>query len=115
MNYKDQLKDKRWFEFRQKAFKHYEGCGCVGCGDYSNEGLHEIHHIRYISGLMAWEYDFKDVVPLCRGCHQYYHDTKNRLENLITNNSLFNPMDFIKIVDLFEIELIKFKKSIGGF
>lgn len=109
MNYSEQLKTEQWKIFRNKVFNHYKGCGCIGCGDYSNEGKHEIHHLRYIKGRKAWEYDMKDVVPLCRGCHDLYHKTRERLENLLTENTILYPMDFIVIVDMFEKELNKFK------
>ena len=114
MTYKEQLKDQRWLDFRNKAFKFYEGCGCVGCGDYSNKEKHEIHHIRYIKGRMAWEYEMKDVIPLCRGCHELYHKTTEKLTKLVEDHCLMFPMDFIKVVDLFEIEINKLKQRTNG-
>lgn len=114
MTYKEQLKTKEWQLFRVRVFNHYRDCGCLGCGDYSNEGKHEVHHLRYINGRKAWQYEMKDVVPLCRGCHELYHQTKIRLENIITEHTVLFPMDFIKIVDLFEKELETFKTKTHG-
>ena len=102
MTYSDQLKDPRWFAFKEKVYKHYENCGCHGCGDYDREGTHEIHHVRYISGRMAWEYDIKDVIPLCRGCHQGFHDNKKRLEEILSNHRLLYTTDFKVILDKLE-------------
>ena len=115
MTYKEQLKDQRWFDFRKKVFEHYRGCGCVGCGDYSNEGLHNIHHLLYKKGAMAWEYDLNEVVPLCNSCHEQFHETQQRLNKLIQHRLLLNPMDFMRIVDLFEKQLNDFKKLIGYY
>lgn len=115
MDYKDQLKDQRWFDFKKKAYEHYRQCGCIGCGDYSNDGTHEIHHLKYIKGRMAWEYELSDVAPLCRGCHQAYHDNRKRLDDLLCDFNLLYPMDFKEIINLFEKELNKFKNRYGTF
>ena len=37
----------------------------------------EVHHITYIQGRKAWEYQDYFLVTLCRDCHQKEHDNQN--------------------------------------
>lgn len=70
--YSKQLKDKRWFAFREKVFKK-KGRFCEICG--STENL-QVHHKKYRYPLLAWEYKMKDVMVLCRRCHAEIHGIK---------------------------------------
>lgn len=70
IKYSEQLKDKRWKIFRSAALAYYHN-RCVCCG--SKENL-QVHHMKYRKGRYAWEYNFDDVVVLCRDCHRKEHD-----------------------------------------
>lgn len=72
MNYREQLENQLWLEKRSVILKrdHYT---CRSCG--SKENLH-IHHLNYIKGRFAWEYEDKDLVTLCRECHEKNHKDK---------------------------------------
>ena len=71
IDYKDQLKDPRWFEFRKKVF-NIRGYKCEKCGSTFNL---QVHHPKYSDDKRyAWEYDVKDVIVLCRACHIKEHN-----------------------------------------
>lgn len=69
MPYKEQLKDKRWFDFREHVF-NCKGRKCEICG--STEFL-QVHHLRYKKKHYAWEYKVHDMQVLCRRCHTKIH------------------------------------------
>lgn len=68
--YSEQLKDPRWFAFREKVFK-VRGRKCEHCG--STVWL-QVHHPKYKYGRKAWEYSTDEVVVLCRECHKKEHN-----------------------------------------
>lgn len=67
--YKEQLKDKRWLDFREHVF-NCKGRKCEICG--STEFL-QVHHLRYKKKHYAWEYKVHDMQVLCRRCHKKIH------------------------------------------
>lgn len=67
--YKEQLKDKRWFEFREHVF-NCKGRRCEICG--STDFL-QVHHLRYKKKHYAWEYKVHDMQVLCGRCHKKIH------------------------------------------
>lgn len=69
LSYDNQLKTKEWKDKRVHIFK-LKGHKCSICGVTHN---HQIHHLRYISGHLAWEYDDKDLIVVCKQCHQRIH------------------------------------------
>lgn len=69
MPYKEQLKDKRWLDFREHVF-NCKGRKCEICG--STEFL-QVHHLRYKKKHYAWEYKVHDMQVLCRRCHKKIH------------------------------------------
>ena len=74
VSYKEQLKDRRWEEFREKV-KFIRGYKCEKCG---SQKILQVHHKRYKRGLKAWEYDIKDLIVLCRDCHEKAHNIKRK-------------------------------------
>ena len=70
--YYEQLKDKRWYAFRNFVFI-VRGGKCEKCG--SAEKLN-IHHLHYVPGRKAWEYTCNDVQVLCKKCHKEEHAAK---------------------------------------
>lgn len=67
--YKEQLRDKRWLEFRAKVLKKHHN-KCSVCGAEHNL---QVHHLRYKKWHYAWEYRYKDVTVLCVNCHEKTH------------------------------------------
>ena len=71
MNYKEKLKDKRWKARRLEIILSANG-KCELCG-HSNINHLVVHHKEYISGLLAWEYENKYLMCLCKSCHFTVH------------------------------------------
>lgn len=69
LSYDNQLKTKEWKDKRVHIFK-LKGHKCSICGVTHNL---QIHHLRYISRHLAWEYDDKDLIVVCKQCHQRIH------------------------------------------
>jgi len=72
INYKDQLKDKRWKKLANKIRKR-DNYTCQKCG--SHEHL-QVHHKKYIKNRLAWEYDDSNLITLCSDCHKKIHNIK---------------------------------------
>lgn len=70
LSYENQLKTKEWKEKRRHIFKT-RGRKCSVCG--TTAGILQIHHLRYLSGHLAWEYEDKDLIVVCKHCHQRLH------------------------------------------
>ena len=77
MSYADLLKDPRW---QRKRLEVLEAAGwkCSSC-DESTRELH-VHHKRYIKGKMPWEYEWEDLIVLCKPCHDRWHKNLSDLE-----------------------------------
>lgn len=67
--YRLQLQDKRWFNFRRQVL-NYRGHICERCGETHNL---QVHHREYQPQRYAWEYKMKDVIVLCKHCHEKAH------------------------------------------
>lgn len=69
MPYDEQIHDARWKAFRTFIFavrgKKCEICGCT-------DRL-QVHHPKYKSGKLAWEYTCNEVMVVCRTCHEKIH------------------------------------------
>lgn len=71
MPYKQQLKTKEWQYFRLYVIIS-KGSKCDLC-DYSNIKYLQVHHKVYKKGLMAWQYELKDMMVVCKKCHKKIH------------------------------------------
>lgn len=67
--YEKQLQDNRWKKFREKILD-IRGRKCEMCGSVHNL---QVHHIKYIYGLYAWEYSQDELLVLCENCHKAEH------------------------------------------
>lgn len=70
MLYTEQLKDERWLKKRKEVMDK-KGYICAKCG--SRYGL-QVHHLKYKSGKMAWEYPMSNFIVLCEKCHKEIHN-----------------------------------------
>lgn len=68
--YSENLKDPRWQKKRLEIMQR-DNFTCQCCGDESTE-LH-VHHKRYSSQLMVWEYDESELTTICKHCHKFIH------------------------------------------
>lgn len=99
MDYKEQLKDKRWKILSEKV-KDYYDFTCCGCGN--NKDLH-VHHKRYYKNRMAWEYEISDLVCLCSSCHLTFHENLEKFNKIITDYRLYYSYEFEQILKVVEL------------
>lgn len=69
--YDQQLEDKRW-KLKSDNIRIRDKHECRLCG--AKKTQLDVHHIRYIYGREAWDYDDGDLVTLCHKCHEEIHD-----------------------------------------
>ncbi len=64
---------KEWKEMRLAAIEH-AGDLCEACGRTAKSGaVLQLHHKKYIRGMLPWEYSFAELSVLCKGCHAEIH------------------------------------------
>jgi hypothetical protein len=68
--YNELLKSYEWSMRRLEIILLY-GIKCSNCGNKKNL---EVHHKVYVENLVPWNYHFRDLITLCRNCHQITHD-----------------------------------------
>jgi len=61
-----------WKEFRQSIIES-DGHKCSICGANGDGVVLQVHHKKYISGRLPWDYASKDCMTLCRSCHASEH------------------------------------------
>lgn len=66
------LKSPRW-KFKKKNILARDRYRCVKCGGI---GVLHVHHLKY-SGTYPWEAKDKDLITLCKRCHEDIHKIKN--------------------------------------
>ena len=76
MTYKQQLADPRW-QKRRLTMLDAAGWACRNCHSVVTQ-LH-VHHIRYVKGRMAWEYQDHELEVLCADCHGAEHEFQEEL------------------------------------
>lgn len=69
MNYSDKLQDPRWQEIRDRILLR-DWNECQRCE--STENLH-VHHKCYVVGKEPWEYNYSQLITLCKNCHESAH------------------------------------------
>lgn len=69
--YEQQLDDVRW-KFKADNIRIRDKHECRLCG--AKKVQLDVHHIRYIYGREAWDYDDGDLVTLCHKCYEELHD-----------------------------------------
>lgn len=69
--YEQQLDDTRW-KLKAENIRIRDKHTCRICG--AKHKQLDVHHIRYIYGREAWDYDDGDLVTLCHNCHEELHD-----------------------------------------
>lgn len=80
------LKSKEWHRKRMKILRR-DKFTCQLCKSTDLE-LH-VHHKLYIDGRKPWEYGDKQLVTLCKSCHEITHKTE--IIPVYKNSSLVKP------------------------
>lgn len=70
MTYQEQIKSPKW-QKRRLEILNRDKFTCQICGDKESE-LH-VHHIAYLKGRMAWDYNDKLLATVCSECHDSIH------------------------------------------
>lgn len=76
-NYKKLLKDNRWKK-RSAEIKLRDNFECQMCGT-SSLPLN-VHHLKYVYGLLPWEYGDEFLITICSPCHESNHDIFSNIE-----------------------------------
>lgn len=70
---KNSYKSSKWYSLRASILQRDNFC-CAQCHrQFSSDKLH-VHHLHYIEGRKAWEYQENELITLCRGCHAQEHE-----------------------------------------
>lgn len=93
MDYGELLKDPRWQRKRLETMQS-DRFTCQMC--FSSDKPLNVHHKKYISGAMPWEYDTKDLITLCEDCYAKYHRDKKKTEIII--DTLVDVSEHLKYI-----------------
>lgn len=63
---------KEWSYLRDRVIER-DGHRCVRCKRTDYEVELQVHHIHYVKGKMAWDYQLAELETLCKGCHAQEH------------------------------------------
>lgn len=72
--YQKLLRDPRWQRKRLEIMQR-DNWACVHCGDSTSEL--NVHHNRYITGHLPWEYADEHLTTLCKFCHENHHSSSS--------------------------------------
>ena len=84
--YEQQLEDKRW-QFKSENIRIRDKHKCRLCG--ARKVQLDVHHIRYIYGREAWDYDDSDLVTLCHKCHEEIHNAQD-FDNIVPGGYFYH-------------------------
>jgi hypothetical protein len=59
---------------RRRAYAKNNGC-CWACGEWGRLEAHESYEIHYYAGLLV----LKEIVALCKSCHEFIHSGRLKL------------------------------------
>lgn len=71
--YRKLLLDPKW-KLKASFIRKRDNHTCCRCGKKSHRL--QVHHKKYIDGLMPWEYDNELLESLCSTCHKKEHNIK---------------------------------------
>ena len=90
MTYKEQIKHPKWQKKRLEILER-DKFECFFCNYQSHKN--HVHHKKYITGKLAWEYLDNDLMTVCNDCHRKIHygliqkkiDQSIIIKNIIVN------------------------------
>lgn len=108
LSYDDQLNDSQWLAKRAEILERDDYCcqDCLCGQDRLTPWIQlQVHHKRYIDGLMAWEYSNDLLITLCKGCHAKLHGKiddfrPNRLKPTFVYGRKFESRPVLHIRDV---------------
>lgn len=81
MEFREQYKHPLWQKKRLEAMTAANFI-CERC--YDGETQLHVHHKRYVKGRKIWEYEVSELSVLCEPCHEYTHEAKDILNEVLT-------------------------------
>ena len=90
-----QYKHPNWQKKRLEALQEAEFT-CQNCFD--NESQLHVHHKRYVKGRAIWEYQTWELEVLCEECHEYAHQTKDQLQELIARLPVMGMSEIMGLI-----------------
>lgn len=111
MSYYESLLDQRWREKRQIILERDKHT-CTRC--QMQDTILEVHHKLYKNGLMAWEYEDKDLISLCNQCHSditaqirtSYKICVGKINSLIEEASFVFLLEMVDNMDIDHLEAL---------
>ena len=93
-NYSDELKSPLW-QRKKTEIQIRDNFKCCLCGRDDIQ-IH-VHHLAYLKGLKAWEYDNEMLVCLCELCHELAHIEMPKIIAIISFYAFKNRLSLIEI------------------
>lgn len=100
-SYRAMLTDPRWQKRRLEVLSR-DDFECRMCG--ANRATLHVHHLRYTRGAPPWSYRDRELVTLCEGCHETFHDMRPwesiveaLLQGGITDDSLWGLLGVLEV------------------
>lgn len=108
LSWREQMNDQRWIEKSEKI-KQRDEYKCLVCN--SNEHYIEVHHLYYMPGMLAWEYDDESLVTICRKHHEQLTYDMPKVSGLIAFEVLRSNIDLTNLIEL--LKTLKFHGRLG--
>ncbi len=104
--YSQELLDTNW-KLKADSIRIRDKYECRICG--ATKTQLDVHHLRYIMGRKAWEYDDGDLVTLCHKCHEELHSWQD-FEILRPGDYFYSKyFEGVGVVDYKNLDVIGFK------
>ncbi len=98
--YRRLLQDPKW-KIKASYIRKRDNHTCCRCGKKSHRL--QVHHKKYIDGLMPWEYENDLLESLCSTCHKKEHNIKPKKKKIIKPKAKKEPKVKKRIIKIIVI------------
>ena len=99
--YRRLLQDSKW-KIKASYIRKRDNHTCCRCGKKSHRL--QVHHKKYIDGLMPWEYENDLLESLCSTCHKKEHNIKPKKKKIIKPKAKKEPKVKKRIIKIIVID-----------
>jgi 5-methylcytosine-specific restriction endonuclease McrA len=99
--YRRLLQDPKW-KIKASYIRKRDNHTCCRCGKKSHRL--QVHHKKYIDGLMPWEYENDLLESLCSTCHKKEHNIKTKKKKIIKPKAKKEPKVKKRIIKIIVID-----------
>ena len=99
--YRRLLQDPKW-KIKASYIRKRDNHTCCRCGKKSHRL--QVHHKKYIDGLMPWEYENDLLESLCSTCHKKEHNIKPKKKKIIKPKVKKEPKVNKRIIKIIVID-----------